>query len=252
MNKRLLTAVLLSVIILGGCIKPPVSGPTILLTKWTYVGSSTNKYDYDAEKRLTIKTNIPVKGNYSETRFSDFNTDGDPALAKNTIPATPEYNTFFTVTYDSQRRGTDFRVYDRYENLIERKVFAYYPTNIQQQNYNPAGVLTARTIYTVNSSGNITVIEYFNAAGELQQRRTFSLFDDQKSIKSLVNSAEGSDLISVNNYRAYSVFDTRTGITQNYTCTYDYNEHGFVTTRTTTNTASGISSVQTFEYVILP
>ena len=252
MNRKLLASLFISIAFLGGCIKDPVVTPRLLLTKWTYVGIGTYKYDYDAEKRLTILTYTPLKGTVSIQHYAEFNAAGAPLYYNHSYAGAPTDMSHYRPEYDASGRLTILRTYDADNNLRERKVYTYSTTNIEQLTYTATGALDLRVVYFINTAGNITSIDYYNAAGVLQQRRNFSLFDDQKSNKWLVPAVEGRYLYSENNYRAYNMYDPFTGITQNFTCVYEYNTDGYVTRRTSTNTATGSTAIQTFEYVIRP
>ncbi len=252
MKIKFLVGIVLSVIALSSCIKNPDTHPFILLTKSIHVGTATIKYEYDSERRLTIKTYMPVKGSHHEVHNLEFTPQGDPKVKKYVYPTSPENNRLVYISYDSQRRSTDFWSYNGVHTLLEHKTFVYHPTYIEQLTYNGLGSLTNTTFYYINPQGNITRTQSFGPTGILQQQRTLGPFDDQKSHKSLLTSSEGSDLISVNNFLAYSHYDSRTSITQNFTCAYEYNTYGFVTRKTLTNTGSGENFVEEYEYTDLP
>lgn len=252
MNRKILIALLAGVVFLGGCIKDPVKLPRLLLTKWTYVGQGTYKYDYDSQLRLTISSYLPLKGAVSIKRYSEFNADGAAMYYDHQYVGSPAGLSQYRPEYDALGRLTHLRTYDVDNNFVQLVTFTYLSTGIEQFNYAATGVLALRVFYFINAAGNITSTEYFNNAGVLLQRRTFSLFDDQKSSKWLLPSLEGRELYSENNYRAHSVYDAATGITENFTCTYEYNASGYVTRRSSTNTATGNVAVQTFEYVTVP
>ncbi|MFD2919087.1 hypothetical protein ACFS6H_05135 [Terrimonas rubra] len=252
MNRIFLTVLLAGIFFLEGCIKTPVSSPQVLLTKWTYVGTGTRKYDYDSERRLTFSTYIPVKGAGSTFHYSDFNTSGAPMYYYFSHASDPANIIHYRPEYDESGRLSIVNIYDAANNLTEYKKYNYLPGQVVQHTYAATGILTTEIRHYVNAAGNITTSDFYNGSGTLQQRRTYSLFDDKKSVKSLLPAVEGRDSYSENNYQAYTIFDGFTGITHSYTCAYAYNARDFVTRQTITNSTTGSVSVQTFDYVITP
>lgn len=252
MNRIFLMVLLAGIFFLEGCMKDPAPPPQVLLTKWTYVGTGTRKYDYDSEKRLAISTYIPVKGAGSTYRYSDFTASGAPGYYYFSHASDPANLIHYRPEYDASERIAVLNIYDVDNNLTEYKKFTYSPGLIVQHTYAATGILTTEIRHYINADGNITTSDFYNGSGTLQQRRSYSLFDDKKTIKSLMPAVEGRDTYSENNYRAYTIFDGFTGLTHSYTCAYEYNARNFVTRQTITNSTTGSVSVQTFEYVITP
>lgn len=232
--------IILCVVILAACKKDKKENEPVVEQK-TYIkkqitSQGTNTWNYDAQNRLNTMqfASINEVPNPSYTyKASNFNNNGDinDALTDYISAIINDIKEINTYNAD----GNLIRV-----NFIDNVTGAsqgyrtqeYTGNQIKLTNYNASNTINSSTLYTKSADGkNVVELKFYTSAGTLSGTTTYSNFDNKKNIQTLYPKGWSTGIKSENNYQTETYTPASTGITANYTYTYEYNEDGYVTKR---------------------
>lgn len=227
-------------------------------TRQTYLnktvsGSTTLTYVYDEQGRCTAEI-IENTGAYPgvyKYNFSEFNSQGLPTRGTTVWPSNQnEDGKYFICTYNDNGERTEVKLYSKEGVLQLRVVNEISGNEVIQSRYNAANNLTAKEIRLYDTKGNNTKTQGYNAEGTLTGENRDVTYDDKKSLKGLPHVSWGNitgSILSVNNATAYSWESYALELEGTTLITYEYNEDGYPTKRTTVS--EGNTTVINYEYI---
>lgn len=238
-----------SIVIVSSCKKdstpPPPQKTRLAKSNFPAVGTFT--YTYDAAGNMATEV---YSGNASNppstTTFTNFDLKG----------RVTQYTRDFTSTIITDEKNiisyTADGKLDRVVAFVSStgdylgyNSFEYAAGKMIVKRYNLANNLTGSTEYTFTADGNnIAESKSYSSTGALRSTTVYSNYDDKINPDNLIPIGYYEIPVSKNNYRSVSITNAVTGAVISFTATFEYNNDGYPTKRTTST-----GSTNTYEYI---
>lgn len=225
------------------------SGPKIRLSRITN-NLGVFSFTYDAQGRLTTERFLPASpSNYAYTAtYTEYTSDG--SLSKYSF----DYD---NVAVDDFRAETIFDAQGRVSRLFQffantgasagYYLIEYSGNTSTRKYYASNGTLNSIYEQTASADGkNLVQSKDYSSTGALRVTNQYLNYDDKNNPRSLLPKGYNIGVNSINNYQAASSTNASTGVTSNFTYTFEYNAEGYATKQTS---ASG--GVATYEYITI-
>jgi len=216
----------------------------VRLKSYVSPGTGTFSYTYDANGRMQTETYSGNASNPARTisftaydntgRLLEYVADYDGAVSDSKA----------IVSYDGGRPNRVFSYFVSGGGLMGSTVIEYPSANkAVVKYYSTTGVLRYYNEYTFDAAGNMTEDKYYGSTGAHEYTTVYGNYDNQKNPNLLMPQGYYAITLSQNNYRSYAQTITSTGAVTNRTFTFEYNNQGYATKRT-----SSTGSITTYEY----
>ncbi|KAA5542930.1 hypothetical protein [Adhaeribacter rhizoryzae] len=241
-----LSAVLLCLLFAIACkndedvVKPDKDLNICLLTNITFAGTDAITYEYDNQKRLK-KANHAKDAVSNENYYKEYDYDAANRVIKESFKLSDgTLFSYFAFTYNNKNLLEKIAFYTKSAgNSFKHeydKILIYSGTNKIEQvkSLNPDDPATDYRVaeYTYDAKQNISKVQEFvvNGTSKLNDLTTEYTYDNQNNpYLNATYLGIGAETISRNNIATEKETYHLSGLTKNYTYTYQYNARGLPT-----------------------